>query len=95
MKQTHVYKIDLIQINGNGEFQCPRCGNFISPDDTTEKTYTIVEPKVNSQGLEELIIRCNRCTSYIHLTGFSLLKQTETEKAANNKNNSRVYISHI
>ena len=98
MKQTHIYKIDLTRINGNGEFQCPRCGTTISPEDDTEGTYTIVEPKVNSQGLEEVIIRCNRCASHIHLTGFSLLQQTveaNNERHESRKKNSVVYVAHI
>ncbi len=74
-KQIHVYTIDLTKIDGRGEFACLRCGNRISPDDNTEKAYTILEPKVNSQGLEEIVIQCNKCGSFIHLTGFSLLQE--------------------
>ena len=73
MQQTHAYKVDLTKIEGNGDFECPRCRNIISPDETAEESYTIIEPKVNKHGLEELIICCNTCNSYIHLTGFSLL----------------------
>jgi uncharacterized C2H2 Zn-finger protein len=76
MKQTHVYKIDLTRINGDGAFRCPRCGTTISPDDDTEDSHSVAEPKVNSQGLKEVIIRCNRCASHIHLTGFSFLQKT-------------------
>ena len=76
MEQINAYKLDLTKISGNGEFQCPRCGNTISPDETTENTYCILEPKVNSLGgLEELVISCNMCKSHIHLTGFSLLEE--------------------
>jgi len=59
MKQIHRYRLDLSKIDGNGEFVCPRCGTMISPDDDTEEAYSILEPKVNSQGLEELVIHCN------------------------------------
>ncbi len=69
-----MYTVDLTKINGSGDFVCPRCRNRISPDDTAEKAYSILEPKVSAQGLEELIIQCNKCESFIHLTGFSLLK---------------------
>jgi hypothetical protein len=75
MEQTQAYKLDLTKMDGNGDFSCPKCGSIISPDETTEKTYSIVEPKVNSHGLEELVICCNKCKSYIHLTGFSLLEE--------------------
>ncbi len=75
MEQTQAYKLDLTKMDGNGDFSCPRCRNIISPDDVTEKTYVILEPRVNSQGLEELVICCNTCKSHIHLTGFSLLRE--------------------
>jgi uncharacterized C2H2 Zn-finger protein len=75
MKQIHVYKLDLTKIDGNGDFSCPKCGAIISPDDVTEEAYSILETKVNKFGLGELVIRCNRCTSQIHLTGFSLLQK--------------------
>ena len=75
MQQTQAYRLDLTKIEGNGDFSCPRCESTISPDEIEEKTYYIVEPKVNSHGLEELIICCNTCKSNIHLTGFSLLEK--------------------
>jgi predicted RNA-binding Zn-ribbon protein involved in translation (DUF1610 family) len=74
MRQIHVYNIDLTRIDGSGDFPCPRCGTNISPNDNTEKAYSILEPKVNNQGLEEIVIQCIKCGSFIHLTGFSLLQ---------------------
>jgi predicted RNA-binding Zn-ribbon protein involved in translation (DUF1610 family) len=74
-----VYKVDLAKIDGKGDFPCPRCGTSISPDDCTEEAFTILGTKVNKQGLEELVIRCKKCESQLHLTGFSLL-QTVPEK---------------
>ena len=62
-------------MSGNGDFSCPRCGNSISPDDSTEEAYSILEAKVSDQGLEEILIRCNKCESELHLTGFSLLQK--------------------
>ena len=79
MEQTQAYKVDLTEIDGNGDFPCPRCGNVISPDETTEETYCILEPKVNSHGLEEVVISCNKCKSHIHITGFSLLEKLSVE----------------
>jgi len=79
MEQTQAYKLDLTKMDGNGDFSCPRCGSIISPDETKEKTYRILEPKVNNHGLEELVICCNTCTSQIHLTGFSLLQELSIE----------------
>lgn len=75
MKQTQVYKIDLTKIDGSGDLSCPRCETIISPDDCTEESYSLLGTKVNRHGLDELVIRCNRCASQIHLTGFSLLQK--------------------
>jgi DNA-directed RNA polymerase subunit RPC12/RpoP len=69
-----VYKLNLTKMKGSGDFRCPRCGTLISPDDCTEDAYSILETKVNDQSLEELVIRCNKCESQLHLTGFSLLQ---------------------
>ena len=71
----HVHKVDLAKIDGNGDFPCPQCGILISPDDPTEEKYSVLEPKVNGNGLEEAVILCNNCGSHIHLTGFSLLQE--------------------
>ncbi len=71
VKQTTVYIMDLTQTGENGDFKCPECGTSISPDDCTEEAYYILEAKVNNQGLEELVVRCNKCSSELHLTGFS------------------------
>lgn len=75
MKQIQVYVLDLTKIDGSGDFLCPNCGNEISPDDPTEEAYSILEANVSDQGLEELSIRCNKCESELHLTGFSLLQK--------------------
>ena len=75
MKQTQVYEMDLTKIDVDGDLSCPGCGTAISPDDCTEKAYSILEAKVNDQGLEELVIRCNTCASELHLTGFSILQK--------------------
>ena len=75
MKQIHMYVLDLTKIDGRGDFLCPRCGNAISPDDCTEKAYSILEAKVSHQSLEQILIRCNKCETELHLTGFSLLQE--------------------
>jgi len=82
VKQTFACNLDLTKIEGEGDFACPKCGTLISPDDCSEKTYAILETKFSNYGLEELVIRCRKCTSQIHLTGFSLLGElSEAEKA--------------
>ena len=75
MKQIQEYVLDLNKIDGRGDFLCPKCGNEISPDDTTETAYSILEAIVSNHGLDEIIIRCNKCESELHLTGFSLLQK--------------------
>ncbi len=74
MKQIHAYKMDLTRIEGKGDFPCPKCGANISPEDEKEDTYSILGSKANDDGLEEIIIRCNKCSCQIHITGFALLQ---------------------
>ena len=75
MKTANVHRLDLTKIDGDGDFPCPRCGIMISPEDSTEKKYSLLEPKIKCGGLEEVVILCNSCGSHIHLTGFSLLQE--------------------
>ncbi|MGD9130159.1 MAG: hypothetical protein PVH73_01130 [Candidatus Bathyarchaeota archaeon] len=67
-----VYKVDLTELQGEGDFPCPGCGVVISPEDETEDVYCIVSTKVNGDALEELVIQCNRCKSKIRLVGFTV-----------------------
>ncbi len=99
MKQTHAYKINLTRIDGNGDFSCPGCGTKISPDDETEEIYSIMGSKANIHGLEEIEIQCNRCSSHIHLTGFSILQEAydnnqETQKAGKSET-PLFYVAHV
>ena len=64
------YKIDLVTIEGDGSFPCPKCGMSISPEDETENNYKILETKVVNEELAELIIACGKCRSTIILSGF-------------------------
>ena len=97
-KQEHAYKINLTETTGQGEFLCPRCGTLISPDDTTENEYAIIEPKVNHQGLTEIIIQCKHCQSIIHLTGFAaqqILTEEIDDPMSNRKKTPADYFAHI
>ena len=78
MKKTStVHVVDLTKIDGDGDFACPTCGVVISPEDETEDTYVIQNVKMQGSAnspdgqLEELVIRCNKCGSTIHITGFT------------------------
>ena len=70
VEKSMMYSVDLTKIDGDGAFQCPKCGVIISPDDETEEIYAIVETKVKDDELVELILMCNNCGSKIRLTGF-------------------------
>ena len=69
-KEDSAYKINLVNIEGDGSFQCPKCGMPISPEDETEENYKILETKVIEGELSELVIACGKCRSTIILTGF-------------------------
>ena len=74
MEQPQVYEVDLTKIQGYGDFPCPNCGVVISPQDETEDAYCILETKVESEDLEELLIQRNKCGSKIRLVGFLIPK---------------------
>jgi hypothetical protein len=93
-KKKHIgtYTVDLTKLVGKGDFLCPHCGTKISPDDKTENSYSIIEPKVNGSDLEEVLICCNRCGSQITLTGFSM----EQELAPIDQESAlTIYVAHL
>ncbi len=65
-----LYTVDLTKIEGDGSFQCPKCGTGISPEDETEDNYQIIDTKVVNDELVELEISCGSCGTRIKLTGF-------------------------
>jgi predicted RNA-binding Zn-ribbon protein involved in translation (DUF1610 family) len=73
--QLTVYRMELDEINRNGSLPCPGCGAHISPDDQTEEVYTLLDINMNGVGLDEIVIRCNRCRSQIYISGFSKAEQ--------------------
>jgi hypothetical protein len=73
MKQKLIFNVDLVKLEGKGDFLCPCCGILISPDDETEEVYSILEAEVRNDLLENLLIRCNNCSNEILLTGFSVI----------------------
>jgi DNA-directed RNA polymerase subunit RPC12/RpoP len=74
--QVTLLTVDLTKIRGKGDFRCPRCGVRISPDDSTEETYSILEPVMKGDSLEKILMQCNKCGSKIYLTGFYRLNLT-------------------
>jgi ribosomal protein S27AE len=68
--KDHEYIVNLLTVEGNGSFACPKCGMTISPEDDTEENYTIVNTKVVNDELVELVVACGKCGITIILTGF-------------------------
>ena len=73
MHAVRFYTVDLTKVRGKGQFKCPKCGTKISPDDTSERMYTIRETVMKGESLDKLILQCNTCRSQIRLTGFTVL----------------------
>lgn len=73
VQEVVFFVVDLFETEGRGEFKCPRCGVEISPDDTTEDVYKILDVVMKEDRLDKVILECNKCGSRIHLTGFNLL----------------------
>ncbi len=69
------FRIDLNEIDGEGEFPCPKCHVMIYPDDESEEVYRVLDILENENGLENIVIRCNSCHCTIRLEGFSALNQ--------------------
>jgi hypothetical protein len=70
-KKTVEFTVNMGNVEGDdGSFQCPKCGLAISPDDSSEETYQILDTKVVNDSLAELKISCGKCKSTIKLTGF-------------------------
>ena len=69
--KNSAYTIDLITIEGDGSFPCPKCGMSISPEDESETNYQIVDTKVVNGELIELVVTCGKCGSTLKLTGFA------------------------
>jgi len=71
---SKLYRVDLTKIRGKGDFDCPKCGMKISPDDRTEKRYRILDAAMKGDELAGITLQCNTCESQIQLTGFNALR---------------------
>lgn len=74
---SETYIIDLCKIKGRGEFPCPKCGTKISPDDTSEDTYTILETQAKQDHLDKVVLQCNKCKSKLQLIGFETTEHVD------------------
>jgi len=69
-KKEAEYTINLVAIEGDGAFPCPKCGKTISPEDESEENYKIINTRVVNDELAELVVSCGKCQSVIKITGF-------------------------
>jgi hypothetical protein len=83
--------LDITQTSQNGTFPCPNCGAKISPDDRSETIYAIHDSTMKDNNLDEVVIYCKRCLSFIHLYGF-FDTENRTEEP---KQDTAVYVRHI
>ena len=81
-----IYIIGLSKTSSSGVFSCPQCGTSISPDDTTEELYSIVEAKIKDSKLDEVVICCNTCTSEIRIVGLSTVERLSEAREENLNN---------
>jgi hypothetical protein len=97
--QPHVYQVDLSKTSRNGAFPCPNCRARISPDDASELVYSIYEIVVtDNNNIDELVLYCKRCFSFIHLTGFSGIQKTGNSinfEPTKKKDSVHCYVPHI
>jgi len=90
--QTSEYQLDISKTQRNGSFLCPNCKAKISPDDHSEVSYSIYEIVATDDNLQELVLYCKRCRSFIHLRGFSSIPQTnDSTNCESIKNRKRVH----
>jgi len=74
LQTSKLFRVDLTKIRGKGDFDCPKCGMKISPDDRTEKRYRILDAAMQGDELAGITLQCNTCESQIQLTGFNALR---------------------
>lgn len=73
--------IDIKTADEEGNFSCPICATLISPDDETEKVYTVLDTTLDDDGnLEQMVIRCNVCKKSLTLEGFDMLFEEERSR---------------
>jgi hypothetical protein len=69
-KEEEFREIDLLKVEGDGSFPCPKCGSLISPKDDTGEKYQIHEIEERNGELSALVLLCNNCGTKIRLVGF-------------------------
>jgi hypothetical protein len=68
----NMFSVNLSEIEGVGDFPCPKCSTVFSPDDLTKDVYTILSLKKNDNKPTSMVIQCNQCKSIINLNGLAV-----------------------
>jgi predicted RNA-binding Zn-ribbon protein involved in translation (DUF1610 family) len=95
--QIRVFKLDISHTKINGAFLCPNCGTAISPDDHSRTVYSIFETIMKGDDLEELVIQCKKCLTFIHLVGFTEIYEDVPSITSGiiPNHEEHLYITHI
>lgn len=73
--------INLKIADKEGNFPCPNCGSVISPDDESEKVYSVLDTTLDDEGnLDQMVIRCKVCKKKFTLEGFDILFEEESSR---------------
>jgi RNase P subunit RPR2 len=62
------YVVNVSDTNEDGSFYCPGCKSVISPEDFSEKNYSIVEVG-ESEGVWAALVTCKKCGEVIRIEG--------------------------
>jgi hypothetical protein len=96
-QQISVFKLGISKTDRDGAFLCPNCRARICPDDNSDVIYSIHDIVLTDDNLvDELVLCCHRCSSFIHLTGLSNIEKTLGPKILRtDQKQSSLYFNHI
>jgi len=69
-KKPEYFEIKASELQGSGDFNCPKCGTAISPEDKGEKKYRVTGTRTYRDVLASMTIGCN-CGSQTKIKGLS------------------------
>jgi len=72
MSKEKEYEVDLRNIEGEGDFPCPVCGDSLSPEDESGKVYEIVDATVIGNELKAIYVVCKGCKAKTKIIGFDV-----------------------
>ncbi len=68
----NTFNVNLSEIEGVGDFPCPKCSTVFSPDDLTKDVYTILSLQENDNQSASMVIQCNKCKNIININGLAV-----------------------